>query len=228
MEFRRHAIYFTPPPGPFARFGAAWLGWDPAAGVEVPHPTVAGLPAPVAGLTETPRRYGLHATLKPPFHVAPGHDDGALRAALDRFCAAHAPVTLPALELAEIGGFLALQPRAHVPALDTLAAEVVRNFDGFRAPLTEAELARRRAARLNPAQEANLRHWGYPYVLDEFRFHMTLTGRLPLVDRAAIRAALAPHLDAVLAAPFAIDALSLMGEDAHGYFHLIHRQTLSG
>ena len=32
--------------------------------------------------------------------------------------------------------------------------------------------------RLTPAQEALLMRWGSPYVMDEFRFHMTLTGRL--------------------------------------------------
>ena len=34
-EWRRHAIYFAPPEGdPLAAFGAAWLGWDPAAGLD--------------------------------------------------------------------------------------------------------------------------------------------------------------------------------------------------
>src|SRR5262249_55850996 len=54
----------------------------------------------------------------------------------------------------------------------------VRDFDGFRAPLTDADRARRHPSRLTPRQRDYLERWGYPYVMEEFRFHMTLTGRL--------------------------------------------------
>jgi len=46
-----------------------------------------------------------------------------------------------------------------------------------------AELARRRTLRLTAEQDAMLARWGYPYVLEDFRFHMTLTGSLPLPER---------------------------------------------
>ena len=48
----------------------------------------------------------------------------------------------------------------------------------FARPPGAAELERRRKAGLSAAQEKMLLRWGYPYVLDEFRFHLTLTGRL--------------------------------------------------
>lgn len=224
MAFSRYALYFTPPPGPFADFGAAWLGWDPARGAPCPHPA---LDLPVAEITAAPRKYGLHATMKPPFRLAPGTTEAALAEALVAFCTDHAPVMLDRLCIARLGRFLALRPAGDEGALNTLAAATVRAFDPFRAPLTEAELARRRARPLTPVQEANLRDWGYPYVMDAFRFHITLTGDLPPETLVAVEAALAPILAPLLPRPFGIDALSLMGGDDEGRFHLIHRHTFS-
>lgn len=227
--YRRYAVYFTPPGSAFADFGAAWLGWDMARGAAVPHPDIEGLPAPLADITVTPRKYGLHATLKPPFRLAGGTDAEALEQRFAAFCATHAPVSLEAgLTLARLGRFLALVPgEASGPLMD-LAGDSVRAFDDFRAPPGAAELDRRRAAGLSETQEANLVRWGYPYVMDAFRFHITLTGRLPKARLQAVEEALAPRLAPIMPRPFIIDALSLAGEDAHGMFHLVHRCPLSG
>ena len=73
-----------------------------------------------------------------------------------------------------------------------------------------------------------LQRWGYPHVMEEFRFHMTLTGSLPAAELAAVEAVLAPRLALLLPAPFAIDALTLLGEDADGRFHQISRAALTG
>jgi len=104
----------------------------------------------------------------------------------------------------------------------------VRDLDGFRAPLGEAEIARRRGAGLTPAQEACLRDWGYPYVMDHFRFHITLTGKLPRTAHGPTRAVLERALRPLLPTPFVIDGLSLAGEDTAGRFHLLHRYPFSG
>ncbi|MET4102195.1 putative phosphonate metabolism protein [Roseovarius sp. MBR-78] len=224
MTPTRYAVYFTPAPGPLADFGASWLGWDSATGRACPHPEI---DLPVAEITATPRKYGLHATMKPPFRLAPGQTEAALADAFGAFCASRAPVTLDALEIAALGRFLALRPVGDTGALDALAAATVRAFDTFRAPLTEANLARRRGKGLSPAHEANLRAWGYPYVMDAFRFHITLTGPLPPETLEAVQSALALHLAPLLPRPFVIDALSLMAEDAEGRFHLIHRHSFT-
>lgn len=228
MRFKRYGIYYTPPPGPFAEAGAAWLGWDAAAGETRRPPAIAGLPVPWEAITATPRKYGFHATIKPPFRLAPGYDAGALKAAFAALCARQAPVVIEALTLAPLGRFLALIPQGETPDLAALAATSVRALDPFRAPLTDDERARRRAAGLTPAQDALLQRWGYPYVMEAFRFHMTLTGTLPQAALAAVTAALEAHLVPLLPRPLPIDALSLVGEDAAGRFHLVHRIALSG
>ncbi|KZY53711.1 DUF1045 domain-containing protein [Sulfitobacter sp. KE29] len=225
MKFDRYAIYYTPQ-GALAEAGAAWLGWDLARGRAVAHPEVAGLD--VAALTETPRKYGLHATVKPPFVLAEGTTADGVLTEFKTLCKRLAPVTLDGLALTPLGRFLALTPEGDTAALNAIAAEVVRGLDTFRAPPTEADLARRRQANLTPEQEANLSQWGYPYVMEAFRFHITLTGKLPKADLPQVTAALAPYITPHLPQPFVLDSLTLVGQAEDGMFHEVHRAALSG
>jgi putative phosphonate metabolism protein len=228
--FARWAVYYLPPPegitAGLAAAGAAWLGWDVEGGRAVAHPGVAGLPVPVADLTGVPRRYGFHATIKPPFRLADGTTPGDLMAASATLCAGLAPVRLEGLQLTDPDGFLALTPAGDTGALDALAARVVADLDPFRAPAPPEETARRRAAGLTARQDALLERWGYPYVMEEFGFHMTLTGRLPADQRAAVAAALEGWLVPVLPRPFVIGHLALAGEGADGRFRRVARWAL--
>ena len=223
-EWRRHAIYFAPEPGPLARFGAGWLGWDAEGGVAVDPPAV--LPAVLAlrraEITAEPRRYGFHATLKAPFRLAPGADLGLLDAAAAAVAAGREPFALP-LRVGAIGGFVALVPADDTDAATDLAALCVVRLDRFRAPPREDELARRRGAGLDAEGEANLRLWGYPWVLDRFRFHMTLTGALAAGERARVQGALADALRPHLAAPVPVAAICRFSEGADGRFRLVRR-----
>ncbi|WP_375691032.1 DUF1045 domain-containing protein [Pseudooceanicola sp. LIPI14-2-Ac024] len=226
--FERYALYYLCPPGPLADFGASWLGWDVAKGVSVPHPEVAGLPRPVEDITATPRKYGFHGTIKPPFRLAEDRSFAALEAEATALCARLAPVTLEGLALTPLGHFLALTPAGDAADLACLAAACVEGLDDFRRPAGEAELARRRSRGLSPRQEANLTRWGYPYVMDDFRFHMTLSGRLSAEDLAATAAALDPVVTPLLSAPYEITEMALVGADAEDRFHLVKRLPLKG
>jgi len=222
---QRYAIYYAPEAGGLADVTAAWLGWDPARGEAVPHPD---LPLPVAALTDTPRKYGFHGTIKPPFRLAEGHGETALRDAVGSLAARLAPVTLPGLRLSVIEGFVALLPDGETSALADLAAAVVVGLDAFRAPPSEAEIARRRPDRLTARQRSLLAEWGYPYVLDQFQFHLTLTGPLPESEAREAVAVLQPLLAPHLPRPFALRDLVLFGEAADGRFHILHRYPLTG
>lgn len=224
-RFQRYAIYVMPE-GELARFGASWLGWDALTGRMADHPAVDGLPRPLQQITATPRKYGLHATIKPPFRLADGTTLAALMQDLAILCDQQEPVRQEGLTLARLGGFLALIPKGQTTALNALAAQAVTSLDRHRAPLTEADLARRRQSRLRPAQDALLLQWGYPYVLEEFRFHITLTGNLPKHEAEIVAHLLTPLLAPLLPQPYVIDSLCLMAEDAAGLFHLIHRYPL--
>ncbi|WP_068113067.1 DUF1045 domain-containing protein [Tropicimonas marinistellae] len=226
--FTRYALYFAPPPGPLADFGAAWLGWDPRGGRKLAHPSVPGLPMPVAEITRTPHKYGLHGTLKPPFRLAQGFDVSELHNATEALASSLAPVLLDGLTLARLGGFLALIPDGETTPLALLAARVVEALDAFRAPPSEEELDRRRKSGLSARQEILLQKWGYPYVMEEFRFHLTLSGKLPDAEAEAIAARLRPMLEPILPRPLRIRDICLFGEGQDGRFHNLHRYTLSG
>lgn len=227
MTPERFALYAVPSPAePWAGFCTRWLGWDAETGHRVAHPDLSGLPGPLSAITAAARRYGFHATIKPPFRLATGRTPAALERAAEDLATELAPVTLDGLAVTRLGRFLALTPRGAPDAINDLAARVVQGLDPFRAPAPPHELEKRRAAKLTPAQDANLLRWGYPYVMDQFRFHMTLTGKLPRDDLSGVEKVLADTLLPLLPKPFVIRDLALMGEDADGYFHVLNRYPL--
>lgn len=138
------------------------------------------------------------------------------------------PAVCDGLALENLHGFLALTPQGDTAALLDLAARVVEGMNDLRAPLTDAEIARRRPETLTPRQQELLARWGYPFVMEAFRFHLTLTDRLPADQTAAVAAVLQAHFAPVLPRPFVIEDLCLFGEDDAGRFHLLHRYALTG
>ena len=210
----RFALYAAPPAqNRLSQAAARWLGRDAWGGAVSPRAPAPGFDAATLDrLTAEPRRYGFHATLKPPFRLAGGATIDGLRSALQAFGASAPAVLVPALDLRRIGPFFALVPEGDLPALQALAAAVVRSFEPFRAPLTEDEVARRRPERLTPRQREHLAAWGYPYVFDEFRFHMTLTGPVPEELRDPMEAVLRERFAAFIGRPLAIDSLALFVE----------------
>lgn len=227
----RYAIYFAPPRAhPLWHAGCALLGRDPESGDGHPLPALAGVnPARVGAITEEARRYGWHGTLKPPFALADGTTAAGLHDALTSFAASRTPFPMPRLVLAPLSGFLAVIPAEPSEALATLAADCVRAFDGFRKPPSDAELSRRRRAGLTEEEEQNLSRWGYPYVMDRFRFHMTLTCRLDEPERSVVATAMAPHLADALAVPLMVDGVALYAEPAPGApFVLLTRYGFGG
>lgn len=214
----RYAVYFTPPPeAPLTQAAARWLGRDAFTGQELENLPSPGLsPAEIAAATAEPRRYGFHATLKAPFRLAEGRTEAELIAALEAFSAARSPFAGPRLALASLDGFLALTPAEPSAQLDRLASEAVEAFEPLRAPLTEAEIARRRPERLLPPERANLQRWGYPHVFRQFRFHMTLTDRLTKADHPRFTEALGARFAPLLETPLAVDGVTLFREPSPG------------
>jgi putative phosphonate metabolism protein len=214
----RYAIYFTPEQNdPLTRTAAGWLGRDPFTGAaaEPPASTILS-PAEIAFHTASARRYGFHATLKAPFRLADGESEAGLDAAIAEFAGATEPVVIPRLVVKQMDGFFALVPGEEHVALQRFADEVVARFDRFRAPLSDADIERRNPDALSPAEFRNLCQWGYPYVFDAFRFHMTLTGRVSENESARIRAAVEEVFAPVLARPVAVDGLALFAEREPG------------
>jgi putative phosphonate metabolism protein len=213
----RYAIYFTPPAdSPLTRLAASWLGRDPFSGEATEPPAVSTLsPAEIGFHTAAPRRYGFHATLKAPFQLAPAETEASLGDALSRFASGVEPFAVQ-LAIGRIDGFFALVPAGPAPLLNRLADDVVAAFDRFRAPLGEAEIERRNPDALSAEEFRNLHRWGYPYVFDTFRFHMTLTGRVGADEAERVRVALDEVFGATVARPVAIGGLALFVEPERG------------
>lgn len=222
-QMKRFAIYFAPRDGAFADAAAHWLGWDARTGQSVAQPNVPGM----ADLTAAPRRYGFHGTIKPPFRLADGTTPVALGEAVATLAASLRAVSVEALAMVRLEGFLALIPQGDTAALADLAARVVQGLEAFRAPLTPEDIARRRPETLTPRQRELLTAFGYPYVMEEFQFHLTLSDRLIGPQVPAFEAAAQTHFAGLLPQPFEFEDLCLFGEDPSGQFHLLHRYALS-
>ena len=217
----RHAAYFAPAPGSAAwLLGAQWLGRCPQSGEAQTQPTPTGWDAAAfAQYTREPRRYGWHATLKAPFVLTTDCTCADLRAGFSEVAAgAGAAFTLP-LELVRLGHFLALVPRQPSAPLQALADACVRQLHPFAAPLPPSEIARRSRGGLSARQHDMLAQWGYPYVMQDFSFHITLTGSLDGLtnDETTQLVQHATHWFApLLADGLPIDAVSWFAEDAPG------------
>lgn len=207
----RYAIYFTPAPDTALwRFGSSVLGHDAAAREAVAFPEHELWCEPwFVRAQETPARYGFHATLKAPFALAPGATASALLERAAVFSARQAPIFLPALQVALLGDFVALRPVAEDAELNRLAASSVEGFDDLRAPPGEADRERRLSQGLTVRQRAYLERWGYPYVMEDFRFHMTLTGAVPTPMQSRVLDALKAQYRRI-GTPALVDAISVL------------------
>ncbi len=220
----RYAIYYAPASGSaLDRFGAHLLGYDAFSGAELPFADgIAQLAPDWRDLTADPRKYGFHATLKAPLSLTTGITEAELLAACEAFAATPRPVPAIRPIVEAISGFIAVVPASPSVELDQLAADCVNRFDRFRAPLTAEDRARRNPAGLTPRQREQLDRWGYPYVMEDFRFHMTLTGRLPAERRAPILAMLQQRFAVLEISTLAIDRFALFRQaDAGSRFRII-------
>ena len=224
-QITRFAVYFAPRPGPFADKAAHWLGWDATIGTAVAQPD---MPFDLAHVTQAPRKYGFHATLRAPFRPAPDLSADDVVGAVAALAAGLPPAASDGLRMCNLHGFLALVPEGDTGAIDALAAQVVRATNPLRAALSPAEIARRKPDSLNARQRAYLAQWGYPFVMHDFAFHLTLTDQLDADMAARVQPQAAAHFAAALPHPFVVQDLCLFGEDGEGRFHLLHRFPLQG
>ena len=213
----RFAVYYAPSrESAWWQAGSAWLGRDAQSGERCAPPQPQGLTRPLMELTEAPRRYGWHGTLVAPFRLADGVTPDEVLAATRAWAYTQSAFALP-VEAATLGDFVALRP-AHQQDeanIRAVADSALQTFDALRARPSSADLARRLAAPLSERQRALLVEWGYPYVFDEFRFHMTLSSSLADVgERATLLAWW--RLQAPVLGPLAVDQAALFVEPAPG------------
>jgi hypothetical protein len=211
----RYAIYYAPrQDDPLMVQAGHWLGRDAFTGENLVRPIVADLEdLDLEALTASPRHYGFHATLKAPFELGADQSEDNLIAGLSDFCTQYKSFEA-GIGPQELSHFIAFRLGGDTGAMLALHEACVRAFEPFRAPLSDADIARRRKAPLSAIQDERLLEFGYPYIFEDFRFHMTLTGAVkdPAL-RARIVAALQQHFSAFIG-PHTFWGLSLFKQDS--------------
>ncbi len=213
MKPYRVAIYYAPSPDdPLAAAASSWFA------------------APERqAITMDARRYGFHATLKPPFRIRDGLTWDDVVAATRDLARGVPPFPLPRLAVADLHGFLALRETASSAALQALADAAVAELDFLRAPPDGAEIARRRPERLGAAERRMLDRWGYPYCFATWFFHMTLSQRLDASGHERWRPEAEAHFAAALALPLMVDTVAIFVEaEAGAAFTEVARIPLGG
>ena len=229
-EFPRYAIYFAPDADrALTRFGAEIVGYDAFSGRDIDHPAAVLADFPNwAGMTADPRKYGFHGTLKAPFPLASGKSEQDLLATIAQFAAQPREIPIIAPVVRAISGFHAIVPNDDDDDLQLLAEACVREFDSFRAPMSADDRARRKPDALTPRQIEHLDDWGYPYVFEDFRFHMTLTGRLPDAHGAAVLTMLQNRFAELGIDELRIDSIALFKQDsATSRFRIVKHVALT-
>jgi hypothetical protein len=215
----RYAIYFCPASDTaLGRLGQDWLAASPHA------PELPGISTERRNaLLVKVRRYGWHATIRAPFTPAAdvGYDD--VHRAVTSVAHACASFALP-LHVHRLAGFLALRPCVDGVAPKQLATTSLKVLLPLCAPPSKETLDRRSVG-LDADEVALLQSHGYPYVLDRYRFHLTLSAPAIESEEQAMREWLGPRVAELPSAR--VDALSICREvTPGGAFELIERIPL--
>lgn len=212
----RYAVYYAPDSqSEVWPLASRWLGRDAANGENVLQAVPKDIGADrFAELTTSARRYGFHATLKAPMHLANGADVERLLEMAEAFANAHAPVEIGGMCVQSLGGFLAIVPVRQPGAVTQLAANCVAHFEPLRAPMSAESRQKRLANGLTARQAELLDQYGYPYVMEEFRMHLTLTDRLSATEHALLEPAAREWFAAAIVKPWNLDRISIYREEA--------------
>ena len=215
----RYAVYFAPEPqNAWWQAGSQWLGRCAAGSAVLAMPAINGISEDDwQSARAAPRRYGWHATLKAPFKLAPETSVNLLTTTLSTLAKNIQAFDMPPMQVVQIDDFLALIPQHECEKANTVAARCVVELQSLAATLSESELKRRRQAGLSAEQDAMLLRWGYPFVLEHYRLHFSLTGSLKNFSQYQITSLLAAAQDwFALLPPCRLDSLALFVEPSPG------------
>lgn len=93
--------------------------------------------------------------------------------------------------------------------MSRLAADCVRDFEDFRAPLSKTDIERRRKSGLSARQDGQLLAFGYPHIFEDFYFHMTLAGPLEKAQQERVLGMLKATAPTLGHVPFIVDAIAI-------------------
>lgn len=222
-DYRRFAIYFIPKTGSsLQKFGDKWLD------IVQPNAFPSKDKIKRTNWIKIPKKYGFHGTLKAPFRLRSDKNLDDLIISSKNICKSIKPFSLSGLKLSIIENALALTLINNSSSMSALSNQFVIQLDKFRAPLSKEEISVKRSRNLTAKQDYNLLHWGYPYVMEQFYFHLTLTNTLDEENLNLAKEILREELTEDCLAPQTVDEVGLVGEQINGDFKIITRLSLTG
>lgn len=220
MKFKRYAIYYIPEmDAEFYKSGTKWLGWDVFTGKKIVNNK--------DHITKNARRYGFHGTLYPPFELKSKINFNDFEKSVDQFAKNKKAFDMGKGKITNLDQFIAICFNESEKKLKFFAADCIKYFHKYRKYPSQNELEKRRKIGLTKRQEKNLVEWGYPFVMEEFKFHMTLTGHLQDNEKKLIESKLKKIFISSFNNPIKFNSICLLGEDADNFFHFINRFYLS-
>jgi alpha-D-ribose 1-methylphosphonate 5-triphosphate synthase subunit PhnG len=166
----RYAVYYVPDQdSDLYRLGSSLLGYSLREGKELPMAALPGAGAP-GEYSKKASVYGFHSTVIAPFRTQRGKE--GIASAIALALSKHAPFRLAPLRLRLLNGFPALCAEGPMDGFQALEKSLLEALYPLFLPPDPESLGRR--GELNPKQLGYFWKWGYPFVLDEHRFHMTL------------------------------------------------------
>ena len=176
---------------------------------------------------EQPAKYGFHATLKAPFRLKRNVKTKNFYDVISHIAAQHSRFKIKGLKIVYSKKFTFITSRKPNKLLINLESDLVKHLDTFRAELNKTEIKKRIPDSLTFKQNKYLKEWGYPFVFDQFKFHMTLmnqnNNKLSNKQKLELEKLIYKTSNNVIE----FNEISLLGENKNGHFEEIKRFKLN-
>ena len=224
-NYKRYAIYYVPSENSeLDLFGKCWLGWDPYKGVETTKSDLSKLPSfkKFSSLVLTPKQYGFHGTIKAPFRLKNEYTYNDLENKVREISKQIHSFYFDQLIIKKLGNFIGLIPTNNLK-INAVSNKFVEELDYLRDELSESEIKKRKPHKLTSNQKQMLFKWGYPYVFDEFKFHLTLTSKLNVVEIDDVLRSLQNILKQVNLNKISFNNICIFGQKSDEKFYFVQR-----
>ena len=224
-NYKRYAIYYVPSENSeLDLFGKCWLGWDPYKGVETTKSDLSKLPSfkKFSSLVLTPKQYGFHGTIKAPFRLKNEYTYNDLENKVREISKQIHSFYFDQLIIKKLGNFIGLIPTNNLK-INAVSNKFVEELDYLRDELSESEIKKRKPHKLTSNQKQMLFKWGYPYVFNEFKFHLTLTSKLNVVEIDEVFRSLQNILKQVNLNKISFNNICIFGQKNDEKFYFVKR-----
>lgn len=235
-KYSRYAIYYAPPKeSNLEEFGRYWFGWDPLNAKLINNKQrinylngfgIKNLKN-IDKNVLIAKKYGFHGTLIPPFKLNKNYSTNLLFKKTEDIAKKFKKFKFYKFKLKKINNFYAFVQNKKNNNINKLSNRLVRELFKFRSPLTKKEIDRRNPSKLSKLQLNILHKWGYPYLMSEFNFHMTLasevTGNKLYFELKKIE----KNKEIILNEINNFDKIYIFGENQKGMFENLENFSLS-